>query len=352
MPSTLRALSPGSSLASCEFFSAQSHSRSQSHSPHDNLSSGDSDSYGTLSDDGSSDDDEILLSFSDLSSADFLSQRGARTPAIFSDDEFVLMSRPRSPESDDLTASFSALSVSHTYSHGHRRLVSRSSADSQTSSPNNSPQKRNRKRRAAAAPGNAGPSEAQRQGKGDHIIAKPKHHSPSKARRQARRAAARAAAPRPTGGLALVPAPLAGLGDRPIVDDVSEAGSEYPHIPSELYQSAQRYVSSVLSAPTDVTTDMPSKLAFLQALIIELGLYTSMPSLPNSLRAAKTLLRSQVFLNVRDYLAVRQQGIDALRGVMHPSRSALMREIRGGKKAPVKTVKDSGLGVLLVTCYQ
>ena len=108
----------------------------------------------------------------------------------------------------------------------------------------------------------------------------------------------------------------------------------------------------VLSAPTDVTTDMPSKLAFLQALIIELGLYTSMPSLPSSLRAAKAILKSQVFLNVRDYLAVRQQGVEALRGVMHPSRSALLREIRGGKKAPVKTVKDSGLGVLLVTCYR
>ena len=108
----------------------------------------------------------------------------------------------------------------------------------------------------------------------------------------------------------------------------------------------------VLSAPTDVTTDMPSKLAFLQALIIELGLYTSMPSLPSSLRAAKAILKSQVFLNVRDYLAVRQQGVDALREVMHPSRSALMREIRGGKKAPRKTVKDRGLDVLLVTCYR
>ncbi|PIL23830.1 hypothetical protein GSI_13581 [Ganoderma sinense ZZ0214-1] len=351
MPSTLRALSPGSSLASCDFFSAQSHSQ------RDNLSSesGDSDSYGTLSDDGSSDDDEILLSFSDLSSADFLSQRGAYTPAIFSDDEFVLMSRPRSPESDDLTASFSALSLSRTSSsHGHRRFTSRSSADSQNSSQNNSLKKRNRKRRAAAAPGNAGTSDEQVQGKskGDPINAKPKHHSPSKARRKARRAAARAAAATPTAELALAPAPLAGFGDRPIVDDVSEAGSEYSHIPPELYQSAQRYVSSVLSAPTDVTTDMPSKLAFLQALIIELGLYTSMPSLPNSLRAAKAILKSQVFLNVRDYLAVRQQGVEALRGVMHPSRSALLREIRGGKKAPVKTVKDSGLGVLLVTCYR
>ncbi|KAI0709005.1 hypothetical protein C8Q76DRAFT_626426 [Earliella scabrosa] len=104
------------------------------------------------------------------------------------------------------------------------------------------------------------------------------------------------------------------------------------------------------------------KLAFLQALIIELGLYSPVydehtrsaeyPTLPNSLRAAKAILKSQVFLNVRDYLAVRSQGIDALRSVMHPNRTALLRQIRGGKRAPVKTVKDSGLGVLLVTCYR
>ena len=104
------------------------------------------------------------------------------------------------------------------------------------------------------------------------------------------------------------------------------------------------------------------KLAFLQALIIELGLYSPVfdedthedeyPSLPNSMRAAKALLKSQVFLNVRDYLAVRSQGIDALRSVMHPNRTALMREIRGGKRAPVKTVKETGLDVLLVTCFR
>ena len=103
------------------------------------------------------------------------------------------------------------------------------------------------------------------------------------------------------------------------------------------------------------------KLAFLQALIIELGLYSPVfdedtheaeyPSLPNSMRAAKALLKSQVFLNVRDYLAVRGQGLDALRQVMHRDRSSLMREIRSGKRMPVKAVKDAGLNVLLITCH-
>lgn len=123
-------------------------------------------------------------------------------------------------------------------------------------------------------------------------------------------------------------------------------------------------VARVLSADPSTKAGIP-KLAFLQALIIELGLYPavpaqtanassffSLPSLPNSLRAAKALLKSQAFLNVRDYLAVRSQGIEALRSVMHPNRSALLRDIRGGRKAPVKSVKESGLSVLLVTCYR
>lgn len=135
------------------------------------------------------------------------------------------------------------------------------------------------------------------------------------------------------------------------------------------FTDGERAVARVLSADPSMKADIP-KLAFLQALIIELGLYPavpeqttveaapvapsffSLPSLPSSMRAAKALLKSQVFLNVRDYLAVRSQGVEALRSVMHPSRSALLRDIRGGRKAPVKSVKESGLGVLLVTCYR
>ena len=110
-------------------------------------------------------------------------------------------------------------------------------------------------------------------------------------------------------------------------------------------------VRRVLSADPTTKAEL-SKLEFLQALIIELGLYTGLAALPSSMRAAKALLKGQVFLNVRDYLAVRSQGVDALRAVMHPSRSALMREIRSGKKETAKTVKETGLSVLLVTCYR
>ncbi|KAI0055500.1 hypothetical protein BV25DRAFT_1815529, partial [Artomyces pyxidatus] len=106
-----------------------------------------------------------------------------------------------------------------------------------------------------------------------------------------------------------------------------------------------------------------SSLLVLQALILELGIqfragstgsqkpassYFSIPDLPRSLRQAKMLLKSQAFINVRDYLAVRGQGQAALQSVMHPSRSSLVKEVRKGKRMPVKEVKKAGLNVLLV----
>ncbi|KAI0693749.1 hypothetical protein BC835DRAFT_1275580, partial [Cytidiella melzeri] len=107
-------------------------------------------------------------------------------------------------------------------------------------------------------------------------------------------------------------------------------------------------------------------LTFLQALILELGLlsacatspeqqsFSQLPSLPRSMKAAKELLKSKVFMNVRDYLDARNKGLDALRNVMHPSRKALIRDLsrgNGQRKVPRGFVKQSGLGVLLVTCY-
>ena len=100
----------------------------------------------------------------------------------------------------------------------------------------------------------------------------------------------------------------------------------------------------------------------LQALILELGCLPnggvagsssssskfSIPELPGTLRQAKLLLKSRAFINVRDYLAVRDQGQAALRGVMHPSRKSLVREVRKGKRVPVQEVKKAGLKVLLI----
>lgn len=97
----------------------------------------------------------------------------------------------------------------------------------------------------------------------------------------------------------------------------------------------------------------------LQALILELGCLPSaaaagkfsIPELPGTMRQAKLLLKSHAFINVRDYLAVREQGQAALRGVMHPSRKSLVREVRKGKRVPVQEVKKAGLNILLVNTH-
>lgn len=119
-----------------------------------------------------------------------------------------------------------------------------------------------------------------------------------------------------------------------------------------------------LSSSSDETAKK-SNLTLLQALIVELGIcaaspsgseqsFYHLPSLPRTIRAAKALLKSNVFLNVRDYLEQRNNGLDALRKVMHPSRKALVKDLSRGKgqrRVPRDFVKNTGLGVLLVTCY-
>lgn len=141
------------------------------------------------------------------------------------------------------------------------------------------------------------------------------------------------------------------MGERPIVDDVSEAGDSSAG-GSAKYDEAVQYVTSALAAPEAKAN---SNLTLLHALIIELGLDSALDTLPRSLRAARAVLKSQVFLNVKDYLAVRHKGLDAVRSVMHPSRKALVDDIKGSKKnrkVPVQAVKNSGLSVFLVTCYR
>lgn len=140
----------------------------------------------------------------------------------------------------------------------------------------------------------------------------------------------------------------AGLGTRPIVDDISEGISERGDAVTSLYDDAVRYITSFLTNPAAKET--VCHLRLLQSLIIELGLVTS--SIPTSLTSAKTLIKSQAFVNIRDYLAVRGQGLAAVQSAMHPSRSALRKDIkRKGNQASLKWVKQNGLQVLLVSCY-
>lgn len=145
-----------------------------------------------------------------------------------------------------------------------------------------------------------------------------------------------------------------GLGERSVVDDASDRFSEYTGesdigSPS-VYDEAVKYITTFLSNPA-AKEDSACRLTLLQALIIELGLAPS--SLPASLKAAKTFLKTRAFLNIKEYLAVRSQGPAAVQRIMFPSRSALVKDIRKNKdkKAPRAWVKDKGLQVLLVQCY-
>ncbi|KAF5365615.1 hypothetical protein D9758_003188 [Tetrapyrgos nigripes] len=141
-----------------------------------------------------------------------------------------------------------------------------------------------------------------------------------------------------------------GLGSRPIVDDISDCVSETTTSESSVYDEAASYITLFLSDPS-AQEDSYRRLTFLQSLLIELGLVNS--SLPASLTAAKNMLKSHAFLNIRDYLAVRGQGPDAIQQVMYPSRSALIRSIRKKpqSRASRDWVKEHGLSVLLVSCF-
>ncbi|KAG6886010.1 hypothetical protein C0993_006126 [Termitomyces sp. T159_Od127] len=158
-----------------------------------------------------------------------------------------------------------------------------------------------------------------------------------------------------------------GFGGRSIADDVSDKFSGKSDIGSpSMYEEAFSFITSYvdleifsfsfphrrnrfLSNPA-ARQDSACRLTLLQALIIELGLANS--SLPCSVSAAKAYLKSRAFLNINEYIAVRDQGPEAVRRIMYPSRTALIKEIRKNKaKAPRGWVKDAGLQVLLVQCY-
>ncbi|KAF9519857.1 hypothetical protein BS47DRAFT_1001948 [Hydnum rufescens UP504] len=107
-------------------------------------------------------------------------------------------------------------------------------------------------------------------------------------------------------------------------------------------------MNASLESPSK-TPDKHDRLALCQALLIELGVTTTEASIPRSHKAAKALLQSTVHINIVDYLAVRKQGLDALRKIMHPSRKSLRATLHK-KRAKLSKVKACGLHALLVSC--
>ncbi|KAI0818912.1 hypothetical protein BC629DRAFT_685713 [Irpex lacteus] len=369
-----RVLSPTSIASSFQYVTASDR--------HSEANSSSDDSFGSFSDvTTSDDDDEIVWSVSDLSASGSSQPAAAaalRSPGVLSDDEYIVLSPPLSqPRSgmSSLSASLMNTSVEASSVDGLSDDMSNlnlaesdSSTDTDSVRPTSQASSRSRRRKrrsgraAAVASGSttvpapvATPKQKKKKSKAKVSAAPASAAGSATGTGKAKRKKAKAAEAK---RVLLTAEEVAGLGERPIVDDVSEAGDTK----TAVYEEAVQYVSEVLAASSP-TEKAKSNLTFLQALILELGLLSApvtsqpfyqLPSLPRSLKAAKALLKSSVFLNVRDYLEVRNEGLDALRNVMHPSRKALIKDLSRGKgqrKVPRGYVKNSGLGVLLVTCH-
>ncbi|KAJ6546501.1 hypothetical protein DFH09DRAFT_644930 [Mycena vulgaris] len=302
-------------------------------------------------------DDEIVWNVSEASLS-------SSSLSLASDDDFVVLSRPRSPRASnarELTPTTDGADTPNNLASDLARLsVSQVSAtirkNKKAAAPKVQeagvrvvlPKRRNRRPTAARAESAGGSSSSHSPSPSPSptpvsdrpsSVATLRTGSPSKESGRKNRK-------NKTGG-----GVVGGFGARPIVDDISEqpdsaserGDSEFA-VPS-MYEAAASYINSFLADQTSVC-----RLTLLQSLIIELGLASS--SLPASLTAAKATLKSQAFLNVGEYLDARQRGPAAVQGVMHPSKTALIKDLRK-KRNPtaLQVVKKSGLQVLLVSCY-
>jgi len=292
-------------------------------------------------------DDEIVYSVSD----DLLC---ASSP---SDDDFVVLSRPKSlkdaprsgvttpsaadniqsPDTEGLVTDLAKLTVSNLGSLASGKKPQEGSPRDREAAPG-----RKSARKVAAAKAAAD----------SHLSLATSPTLPTPASKTAQHKAKLKPKKKKKGKRAVTSAP--DFTTRSVVDDVSERLSTNGDAESavgvpSVYEEAVGFITSFLSNPA-ARNDSACRLTLLQALIIELGLAT--PSLPVSLRSATAFLKSHAFLNVKEYLAVRGQGPAAVRRIMYPSRSALVKDIRKkNNKVSLQKVKESGLQVLLVSCY-
>lgn len=115
------------------------------------------------------------------------------------------------------------------------------------------------------------------------------------------------------------------------------------------YEEASALISGYISHPSAAGNN---ELLLLQALMIELGI-RSPSDLPSTLTSSRKVLKSEVHINIKDYVATRGKGQMALRQIMHPSKNSLRREIqKTGKRASLKWVKQRGLRALLVKAFE
>ncbi|KAF7978090.1 hypothetical protein HWV62_1484 [Athelia sp. TMB] len=144
-----------------------------------------------------------------------------------------------------------------------------------------------------------------------------------------------------------------------IVDDTSSIADDTSSVASEDsttstatvtgYEDASSFITGYLSSPDN--KDTACKLTLLHSLIVELGVADA-SSLPSTVTQAKKLLKAEAHINIREYMAEREKGQDALKRIMHASRGSLVKSIRKKKNpASLTWVKQQGLNVLLVQCF-
>lgn len=271
-----------SSVSSFDYLSASSHSRQGSGESSDS-------SYVSVSDEISSDDDEILLSFSETgspvrlsspSSASPVRSQGAQSPNTFSDDDYVVFGGVKTPaenQYESFAAGGNAVanveSLTQTLAQMEirqgrpRKARSRRFPRQQQSSPDAfedddavsvrlvsqapSPHRRARKpRRPAAAPvaaATSSDSESSSSDNGTHVKS-PSTPKPKKGKKKKAAASPKSSPSKTTSAKTTAATPGSpkgkrpGLGERPIVDDISEAGDDKATPLG--YEEAVQYVTS------------------------------------------------------------------------------------------------------------
>lgn len=132
---------------------------------------------------------------------------------------------------------------------------------------------------------------------------------------------------------------------------ITSSVTQLLHITGASTNQHSRFLANPSAA---LTCSKYTRLAFLQSLIIELGLMSPSSALPSSMKSAKQFLKTRAFINVGEYLSVREQGLDKLQQIMFSSKRELTSDLRrkkGGKKADRRWVKRLGLNVLLVSVF-
>lgn len=111
------------------------------------------------------------------------------------------------------------------------------------------------------------------------------------------------------------------------------------------YDAAIQQLSDHMSSPPEHPT-ATYRYLLNRALLLEFRVCTP-DTLPTSHGAAIAMVKSNIHINVLDYVAKRKEGFSGLRSVMLESAKALRKDVRK-RKMPVKRVKSLGLHSLLV----